>query len=72
MKVTKVSYRRGATLNVGEYESVKIEISADAELEEGDTPQSVLEALRQSVTEEIRSEALVVRQRAKARERRRQ
>lgn len=72
MKVTKVSYRRGATLNVGNYESVKIEISADAELEEGDTPQSVLEALRREVTEEIRNEALVVRQRAKAREHRRQ
>ena len=67
MKVTKIFYKRGATLNVGEYESVKIEIAAEAELDDGESMAEAVEALRQQVSEELRAEALVVRARTKAR-----
>lgn len=67
MKVTKVFYKRGATLNVGDYESVKIEVAAEAELEKDESMAEAFEALRQQVSEELRAEALVVRERAKSR-----
>jgi hypothetical protein len=67
MKVTKVFYKRGVTLNVGDYESVKIELAAEAELEDTESMADVVEALRQQVSEEVRAEAVVVRSRANAR-----
>ena len=63
----KVSYKRGATLNIGNYESVKVEVEAEAELEPGDTPHGVMEDLRTFVLNEIRSDAQIVRERVKAR-----
>ncbi len=67
MKVTKVFYKRGATLNVGDYESVKIEVAAEAELDVGESLEEAVESLRQQVSEELRAEASVIRARTKAR-----
>jgi hypothetical protein len=70
MKITTVSYKRSSTLNVGDYESVRIEVGAVAEVEDEDDAEDVFEALRQQVGEELRQDALDVRRKVRAREQR--
>ena len=67
MKITSVSWKRSSTLNVGDFESVKIEAGAEAEVEEGDDVRAVFNALKEEVGEQLNEAALEVRRRAKRR-----
>jgi len=71
MKITTVSWRRSSTLNVGDFESVRIEAGATAELDDGDDPREVFAAIQAEVGEQLSEAAMDVRRRAKKREERR-
>jgi hypothetical protein len=53
VKVRSITYRRGTTVNMGDYESVRIEIEATADLEEGEPMEDAVDSLRQKVCEEV-------------------
>lgn len=69
MKITQVTYQRGRTINVGNYESVKLEIGLTADVDSEDTVPEVLGELRRTVLSELTREAKAVRELAKARNR---
>ncbi len=56
MKVKSVTYRRAVTLNMGDYESVRLELGAEAELDEGETLESVHKVLKAKVKEALMKE----------------
>lgn len=41
MKVTTITVKRGTTVNLGDYESERLDVSLSAELEEGEDPDQV-------------------------------
>lgn len=64
-KVTKISYRRGITLNVGDFESVRVDIEAEAEVEDGESFDDAFTILKEQVDESVRTEARSVRNKSK-------
>lgn len=56
MRPTKVTYSRGLTLNVGNFESVRIDISVEAEVEPGETFQGAYQAAKKAVDAAVREE----------------
>lgn len=66
-KVTSITYRRGITLNVGDFESVRIDIEATGEVESGEDFQTAYETVKDQVDEAVRAEARIVRSKAKNR-----
>jgi hypothetical protein len=69
MKVKTVSFSRGATLNVGDFESVKVEVGAEAELEDGESAVQAFDKLRRFVNEQVHQEVVAVRARTRKRRR---
>lgn len=61
MKITRITYHRGITLNVGDFESVRVDIEATAEAEEGDSFEDVYGSLKEQVDDAVREEARAVR-----------
>lgn len=72
LKITTVSYKRSVTLNVGDFESIRVEAGAVAEVEDGDSPDDVWDKLREAVGEEIAHDARTIRQRQKHRDSKRE
>ena len=70
MKVKSVSFKRGATLNVGDFESVKVEVGADAELDPGESAAEATASLIRFVNAQVYQEVVVIRARANRRARR--
>lgn len=66
-KVTSVTYRRGITLNVGDFESVRVDIEATGEVESGEDFQKAYETVKDQVDEAVRAEARIVRSKARNR-----
>lgn len=52
----KVRYSFGVTINIGNYENVKISIARETEVEDGETPAMALERLKEWVQEEADKE----------------
>lgn len=61
MRVTKITYRRGLTLNIGEFESVRVDVEATAEVDDEETFADAYAALKDSVDGEVREEARAIR-----------
>ena len=49
MKITKVSVSYGRTINMGNYESLRLEYSAEVELDPGDVAYTELKQARESL-----------------------
>lgn len=56
MKINSVSYSLGKTINLGSYESGKVQISAEASIDENESPDEVLDQLREFVLKNARRE----------------
>lgn len=62
MKITEIRVTRGATINVGNYESRKIEYGLSAEIEdEGGEPLASVQALTEMVRSWVKQEVEQVR-----------
>lgn len=61
MKITKVTYHRGITLNVGDFESVRVDIEATAEAGDGESFEDCYASLKDQVDDAVREEARAVR-----------
>ena len=57
MKTTSITFGRSETINLGNYNTAKIEISATAELEEGEKTEDVYAKLRDTVNSKIAHQA---------------
>lgn len=67
MKVNKVRYSRGVTLNIGDFENVRVEIEADADLDD----ESFIDgyrSLKKQVDDALRAEVEAVRSKTAARD----
>jgi hypothetical protein len=62
MKITKLTYRRGVTINTGDFESVRIDAGMDADLEEGEDPVVCYQELKKLVRAQMRPEVEKIRQ----------
>jgi len=58
VRVTKISLRYGRTVNLGNFESVKVECEIEAEIEEGDDPASARKVLHEQVKADVREQLL--------------
>ncbi len=67
MNVKTISYRRGATLNIGSYEMVRIEVGMDADLDASEDPDAAYSTLKAQVDGLIRDEVADVRDRTNRR-----
>lgn len=65
VKFKTVTYRRGMTLSVGSFESVRIDIEAQAEVEPHESFDEALVSVQDEVDEALRREAKDVRRRAR-------
>jgi hypothetical protein len=61
MRVTKITYRRGITLNVGDFESVRVDIEATADADKGESFEECYSSLKELVDDAVREEARAVR-----------
>ena len=52
----KVSYRRSETVNLGNYESKKVEVGYETEVREGEAPQEAVDRAKDLVDFEIDQE----------------
>ena len=68
MKITKISYKRSATLNVGDFESVRIEVGAEADVGNAEDFEDAMDELRDVVGKELADEARDVRRLVKRRD----
>ena len=57
MKITTITVTRGATINVGNYNNVRFEVSATATVDDGEEAETVYARLRDSVTSKVQVEA---------------
>lgn len=57
MRMKEISYGMSRTINLGNYESTKIEITAVGMVDEDENPTSVYERLRDTVKDRILEEA---------------
>lgn len=68
MKVTKVTYIRGMTINLGDYESLRIDIGAEADVDVDEDFEEARGSLKKMVDSALRTEVRVVRDRLNSRE----
>lgn len=64
-KITRISYRRGVTLNVGDFESVRVDIEGEAELDSTESFDEAFSSLKRQVDDAVRTEARAVRGKTK-------
>ncbi len=57
MKIVEISYAMGRTLNLGNFQNVKVDISVTARVDEGEEAEAVYTRLRDSVTSKVQAEA---------------
>ena len=67
VKVTSVSFKRGATINVGDFESVRLEVSGTAEIEDDESESEAFNSLRRFIDEHLHEEVVKVRGRMRKR-----
>lgn len=65
MRITKVVSSFGYTANMGQYESARAEFSLEAEVQEGEDPQAVMDDLHVRTKEMVRR--IVLQQRKEGR-----
>lgn len=58
MNITKVRVSLGATINLGNYESLRLEYSQEAELTGTESPVSVIDTLRDGLAEKIQADLI--------------
>lgn len=63
MRVVRVHVAFGSTLNVGNYSNIRVEVAADADLEEGEDWQAAAAALHAEVKAEVKRQAEAARPR---------
>ncbi len=56
MKICKVKYSMGATINLGNYENIKTSLEIEAEIEERDSIEAVIEELKSLARNQIRAD----------------
>lgn len=56
MVFRKMHFTRGATINCGNYNNIRIEFSAEVEVPEGEDPEACFEKLRDYVTAKVKAE----------------
>lgn len=56
MNIKKITYSAGATVNTGNFNSIRFDWSAEAELQVGDDPEESANKLRDWVQEKIETE----------------
>ena len=62
MKITQITYSRGATVNGGNFNSVRFDISATVEIEAADDADAKYEAVRDWVGRRLQAEVKVAAQ----------
>lgn len=53
MKITKITYGLDTTINMGDFENYKPQVTAEATLEEGDNPQEAMAELKKFVQSQL-------------------
>jgi hypothetical protein len=61
MRVKQLSYTRGATINIGDFESVRVDVSATADLDDGEVFDTAYAQLKETVDDAVREEVRRVR-----------
>lgn len=61
MKIKEISFSRGASLNMGNYNSAKVDVWAKVEVEEGEDPEAAYAALREWIHRKTREEAAAIK-----------
>jgi hypothetical protein len=64
MQIRKVSYARGITLNIGNFESVRVDIQAEGEVSSGETFDQAFASLKEEVDEALNDELVFIRKRS--------
>ena len=72
MTPKSIRYSRGTTVNLGDFESVRIDMSADADLDDGETLEAGMKDLKDQVDELVRAEVRHVRAQIAKRQAKRQ
>jgi len=57
MKITDITYARGATINTGNFNSVRLDVSVTAHVDEGEEPETVYARIRDTVNSKVAAEA---------------
>lgn len=57
----KISYTLGRTINLGDFNSVKMEVSIEDELQLDETQEDALQRLKKFVKDEIRKEIINIK-----------
>lgn len=60
MRITGIGATYSRTFNLGQFNSMKIEVSADAVLEDGDTPDLALTELLDHLAQQVKTKAMPV------------
>jgi len=60
MKVTEITVSMGRTMNMGNYESARIETSFTAQLEKDDNPEACASELSQAVAAHLKNHSKIV------------
>ncbi len=61
MKVRKITYSRGRTINLENFESLRFDMGAEAELDDGESFDVAYQALKSTIDAAVRAEAKRVR-----------
>lgn len=64
MKFKTITYRRGVTLNIGDFESVRVDVEATVELD-GEDFEEAYSAVKEEVDGAVRAEARAIRAKTK-------
>lgn len=57
MKIVELTYSRGETINTGNFNSVRLDISATVRPDEGESPEEVYAKARDAVNSKVAAEA---------------
>lgn len=68
MKITKVAYSRGMTVNVGNFENVRVDISMEADIGNSASYEDALQDLKSIVDDKVRREVRAIHNRAERRD----
>jgi len=58
MNIKAVNVKVGATINLGNYESLRLDYGMEAELEEGDTPSQAIDKIRDHLTKKMKADLI--------------
>lgn len=56
MKITEVRIDKSLTVNLGDFNNVKVQVGYSAEVEPGDDPQEVFEIISRTIDDDLRRE----------------